>query len=313
VRNEPRQAAELARLVPIALRWTEDRRNLPWLAPLLARAEAHRANALRVAGDLPDAERLFTRLRRLTAERPLTDPSARAEIASLEASMQIDLRRFDEAEERLAAAAADYRLAARPAGVARVLLKSANLTFTLGEPLKSLHLLEEAATALSPSHDPLLVAAIVTCRVNALCDLDRAGEARPLLQQHRDLYCDRDDEHLAAIFTLLLGRVALGTGHLDDAEAHLAEARDRLLAVDRDYDALVTSLYLADALLAAGRTAELKRLAAELVPLFTSREVTREALAALRLLARAAKSEGVTAAVLTKVRERLQTATISAG
>lgn len=306
VRNEPRQAAELARLVPVALRWTQDRRDLPWVASLLARAAAHRANALRVAGDLPAAERLFAQLRRNLAERPLTDPAARAEIASLEASTRIDQRRFTDAEERLAAAADDHRLAAQPSGVAHVLLKTANLTFTLGKPQKSLRLLEQAAATLSSNREPLLLAAIVTCRVNALCDLERSAEARPLLDRHRDLYCGREDEHLAAIHTLLRGRVALGGGQLDDAETLLAEARDRLLALDRDYDAIVTSLYLADVLLTADKTADLQRLAADLVPLFSARDVARETLAALALLAKAAQAEGVTAAVLAEVRGRLQ-------
>jgi len=306
VRNEPRQAAELAQLVPVALRWTQDRADLPWVASLLARAEAHRANALRVAGDLPAADRLFSQLRHTLDVQPLTDPSARAEIASLHASTQIDLRRFDAARQQLAAAADDYRLAAQPVGVARVLLQEANLQGTLGDPEENLHLLEQAAAALTPNREPLLLAAIVTCRVNALCDLERSAEAAPLLVQHRDLYRGRDDEHLAAIHTLLRGRVALGGGQLDDAETLLAEARDRLLALDRDYDAIVTSLYLADVLLTADKTTDLQCLAADLVPLFRARDVARETLAALALLAKAAQAEGVTAAVLAEVRGRLQ-------
>lgn len=305
VRAAPRQAAALAALAPTALRWAEGRPDLPWLAPLLARAEAHRANALRVAGDLPAADRAFAHLRRRLAESPCDDPAASGEIASLEASLRIDQRCFDAARARLAEAAAAYRRAGQPVGVARVLVQTANLMGTMGEPEANLRLLEEA-TALTPADEPYLLATTVTARVNALCDLDRSAEAETLLAEHRDLYRGGDDDHLVANSLWLAGRVALGLGRLDDAEAHFAAARDRLLSLDRDYDAILAALHLADALLAAGKTAELKRLAADLVPLFRARGVARETLAALRLFAQAAKSERVTAAVLSEVRDKLE-------
>jgi len=136
-------------------------------------------------------------------------------------------------------------------------------------------------------------------------DLDRAANAEPLLLSHRAVYVDQGDELTAANFTLLSGRVALGVGRLEEAESLLAEARDALLALDRDYDAILTSLYLADALLAAGKTADPQSLAADLVPLFHARDVARETLAALRLFAQAAEAEKLTSAVLAELRTRL--------
>ena len=82
-------------------------------------------------------------------------------------------------------------------------------------------------------------------------------------------------------------------------------ARDQFLALDRDYDAVLTSLYLADTLLVANKTTELRRLAAELVPLFKARGVERETLASLRLLAQAVQAETVTAALLSELRQSL--------
>jgi len=306
VRAEPRAAAALAALVPQALSWTEGRDDLPWLVSLLTRAAAHRANALRVAGDLPAAEDAFRRLSASTGASPRLEPAVIAEVASLEASLRIGQRRFDAAAECLRTAVAAYRRADDPSGVARALIKQANLARAAGPPEEVVPTFERAARELGPAADPYLLAATVTGRVNALCDLDRATEADSLLRSHRDLYLARGDEHLVANYTLLAGRVALGTGRLEVAEAHLADARDRLLALDRDYDAILTSLYLADALLAAGKTSDLKRLAADLVPLFRARDVARESLAALRLLAQAAKTERVTVAVLSEVRDRLQ-------
>jgi tetratricopeptide (TPR) repeat protein len=305
IRTGPRQAAVLAALVPVALRWASPETSA-WLPALLAHADAQRANALRVVGDLPAADRIFDELNAALARSPLGEPAARAEIASLEASLCIDNRRFERAARCLAAAVEDYRRAGQPDGVARALIQSANLQQSLGRPEEVLPLLDRAARALGGSSEPYLLAATVTGRINALCDLERSPDARHLLQQSRQLYLETDDPHLEATFTMLSGRVALGLGHLAEAEIYFADARDRFLALDRDYDAILTAIYLADALLAAGKSSELRRLAAELVPLFQTRDVARETLAALRLFAEAAQSEAVTAAVLSEVRERLQ-------
>ena len=97
--------------------------------------------------------------------------------------------------------------------------------------------------------------------------------------------------------------VSAGSKH---AERGFTEARDRSLALDRDYDAILASLFLADALLAAGKTAELRRLAADLVPLFQARGVERETLASLRLLAQAVQAETLTAPLLAELRHSTQ-------
>jgi len=86
VDTAPRQAAALAALVPLALERSPERKATPWVRVLTSRAEAYRGNALRVAGDLPAADRAFATLRTRLAESPLADPEAEAEIASLEAS-----------------------------------------------------------------------------------------------------------------------------------------------------------------------------------------------------------------------------------
>ena len=78
---------------------------------------------------------------------------------------------------------------------------------------------------------------------------------------------------------MLKARAALGAGRYDDAVQGFESARDQCLDLDRSYDAVLTSLYLADALLAADRTEELRELALSLVPMFQSRGVARETLA----------------------------------
>ena len=85
-RTDPAEAASLAALVPAVLRWMPEPGPGPWVRILLARAQAHRADALRRSGDLDRAEELFDELRRELDARPLADPAAGEEIAALEAA-----------------------------------------------------------------------------------------------------------------------------------------------------------------------------------------------------------------------------------
>lgn len=302
VRSSPNEAAALAALVPPALERAAKRAGQPWVRVLIARAEAYRANALRVAGDLPAAERAFDDLRRRLVDSPLADSEADIELDSLEASLRIDQRRFDDADRLLSAAAARAPEHLLP----RIVIKHANLWMTLGRVEEALDQFEGAARALDAATEPVLHLATVTGRIDCLCDLGRATEAATLLRAERSAYLDAGDEHLAVLYDFYRARVALSLDRHADAEAGFTAVRDRLLALDRDYDAVIASLYLADTLLAAGKMAELRDLATNLVPLFRSRRVERETLASLRLLAEAVKAETFDTAILDTLRRELE-------
>ena len=94
----------------------------------------------------------------------------------------------------------------------------------------------------------------------------------------------------------------IGTQHLmslcatsDAAEKAFLEARDGFIAEGIGYDAaMVTVEDLALLYLREGRTADVKRLAEEILPIFQSQDVHREAVAALRLFQEAARQEQLT-------------------
>ena len=189
--------------------------------------------------------------------------------------------------------------------LARVLLQQANLLQTRGRPEGMVALLAQAQDLLDAEAEPYLYFCAVHGHINALLDLGRPRQAAARLAADRAAYLASGDAYTAALHGFMQARVDLGMGRLAAAEAGFAAARDRLLALDRDYDAILACLYLADALLAAGKSAELGRLAAELVPLFRARGVERETLASIRLLAEAAEAETLTAALLARLRRRL--------
>jgi tetratricopeptide (TPR) repeat protein len=308
VRTRPRQAAALTALAPLCLDRDENRKTMAWAQELKVLAAAHHANALRIAGDLPAADRAFRALHR-QSEMLALDATAAAEVASLEASLRIGQRRFA-AADRLLAAAAEALGSAPEAN--RIVIKHANLLEALGRSEEALDRFERAAAGLDALAEPQLHLCTVTGRINCLCDLGRFEEAEKLAASEGAAYTDSGDAYTAAYFTVHRARVDLGLGRLEPAQTGFAAARDQLLAIDRDYDAILACLFLADALLAAGKTAELRDLAAGLVPLFKARGVERETLAALRLLAEAARSETLTALVVAEVRRRLEPAGRSA-
>lgn len=308
VRNTPAEAAEIAALVPLVLAWTEAADPPPAAAPaLLARAAAHRANALRVTGDLPAAERAFAELRRRLAEQPLADPRVAAEIDSLEASLHIDSRHFGEAQSCLERATVAFQAAGDQLGVTRTTIQHANLLGSLGRPDELLVLLTPEAVDRARAAEPYLYVCAVTARVNALCDLNAPDEAARLLDADLDAFEETEDLTVGAIFRWLRGRVALGRGDLPAAEGAFRDAREALLAIGRTYDAALVTLFLAETLHRAGKTRALAALARGLVGAFRSRGVAGETLAALKLLADAVATESVSAALLARLRQRLAT------
>lgn len=310
VLTDPAEARSIVELVPHVLAWTADDFSVPYAPVLLARASAHRANALRIAGDLHGAERAFIALRRTLAHEPLEDPRAVAEVASLEASLCIGQRRFEDAAEYLAQATRAAHHAGDPGLRARIYIQRANLMQVQGRTEAISPLLDHAASLLDPTEDPHLFLCTVTGRVNSLCDLGRPEEARHLLTTHLDDYEASENPYTGAIYRFLEGRCALA---LDDTSAvdSFAASRDAHLALGRSYDAALASLYLAEALFVFGRTRDLQELAASLVTIFRSHRVGGETLAALRLLARAVASQAVNRQLFSRLREKLDSVSVS--
>lgn len=304
VRSSPQEAEALAGLVPVALEWAETL-GRGWVRPLLALANAYRANALRVAGDLNSAQRVFAGLRTELEFQPLQNSRVGGEIYSLAASLCIDARQFEEAEALLGSSRAAHRAAEDAEGETKTLIQHANLLYALGRLAEALDFYEEAAAKATSQYSVELLCT-VTGRVNVLCEMNRPEEAGELLDAHSNLYSWNDDTYDSILLGCLEGRVHLGLGRHDEAARAFEKGRQRLLDIGRNYDAMMASLDLADALRAGHQTKPLRQLAAELVPLFRSRGVTREALAALRLFVEAVQAEQLTVDVLVEARKRVE-------
>jgi hypothetical protein len=104
------------------------------------------------------------------------------------------------------------------------------------------------------------------------------------------------------------GRIAAAAGPAAAAEASFRQAREGFIAEGMGYETALVSLDLACLLAEEGRLPEVRQLAAEMLPVFESRDVAAEAHAALYLFAQAAWSEGVTQELVAEVRRRVAAA-----
>jgi hypothetical protein len=90
------------------------------------------------------------------------------------------------------------------------------------------------------------------------------------------------------------GRVAFGLGLRGPAEQAFKEVQQEFLERDLGYDAALVSLDLAVLYAQESCVQELKQLALDVLPAFSSREVHREAMAALILFQHACEEERLT-------------------
>lgn len=309
VKAAPEIAADLAGLVPRVLGWAL-RRQRPWARALVTRAEAHRANALRVAGDLPAAEATFSRIAEELARAPLECPetgvAVHAEVLALQASLRVAQRRYPEADVLLRQAAGREEEGGDRVASARIFVQRANLARVLDDARTALSHHRRAAAMVDPEAAPYVHLSTVTGRINALCDLGRPQEAQRLLHEHRSAYREVGGAYGAAMWECLRGRLALCQEAAEDAVTWLQQGRDGLLELGRNFDGALASLDLATAYLGAGRLEELRSLAAELYPVFRGLGVAPEALASLRLLVEAEVRQASATALFQKLRRILE-------
>jgi hypothetical protein len=277
-----------------------------WAVGLSVRAQAYAANALRVTGDLRSAETALHGARSRLARFPSNDSRLHADLASLEASLCQDQRRLDDAESLLDRAAFLYREAGVPEGVAKVRVQQGAMLRVRGETSRAAETLREAVRLAASLGEERLQRDAVANLALTLCDADHLAAAEELIETHRALFATTGDRWTALRFVWLQGRIAAGLGDDGSAVAHLEEAWQGYLERGEGLNAALVCLDLAAVHAAAGRNAEVARLAAALGPVFAARDVGREATAALVLFQQAATADKVGEEMIRALRRQIE-------
>ncbi|HEX4962868.1 MAG TPA: tetratricopeptide repeat protein [Thermoanaerobaculia bacterium] len=275
------------------------------IADFRARAWAYRGNACRMRFDFPAAEAAFLSAHSLLKEGT-GDGVERAILLDLRASLRRAQRRFGEALRLLGRAVVIFLGAGEGHRAGRSLVKLSTVHHHAGNPAAGIPLLHQALELIDPEREPRL---LLCARHNLIfyqAELGRFQEAQTLYREARPLYRSFDEPWVQNRRSWVRGKIARGLGQLKQAEARFLAARDGFLNEGVPYDTALVSLELALLYAEQGRTAELKRLAAEMVPVFASRHVHREALAALTFLRQAVEAERASLDVVVRVADFLR-------
>ena len=144
--------------------------------------------------------------------------------------------------------------------------------------------------------------------VDCLAGAGRFLEAQGASRAAREWFRRFPDDRLRHRRQWVEGKIARGLGQLPQAEALFLAAREGFLAEGIPYETALVSLELALLYAEQGRTVELKELAAGMVPIFASRQIHREALAALAVFQRAAEAERAGGEGVTEIGDYLRRA-----
>jgi len=277
------------------------------LEDLRARSWGHLANARRVRSDLHGAEQAFasaySHLRHGTH-----DPREEAILLDLEGSLRRDQRRFSEAFSLFRRAEELFRTAGDLHRAGRSLVKLSTVHYFAGETDEAISVLIRALPLLDGEQEPRLRMCAQHNLVFYLTECGRIPEARRAYGEARALYRDFSEPWVRDRRRWVRARILRGLGKVELAESLFLSARDGFLAEGIPYDTALVSLELATLYAEEGRTADLKRLAGEMLPIFTSLQIHREALAALSFLQQAMESERASLDLVTAVVDFLRRA-----
>ena len=279
---------------------------------LRAQAWAHVGNARRLRFDFPGAEEAF-RHAYAGLEKGTGDVLEKAILLDLEASLRRAQRRFEDAFQLLRQAIEIFQDFGESHRAGRSLVNLATVHYHAGNPAEGIPLLHQSLEMIDPEQEPRL---LLCARHNLTVYLADAGlfwEAQASYRNTRPLYRNFPDAWTQNRRKWVKGRIVRGLGHLRQAESLFLAAREGFLAEGIPYDTALVSLEIALLYAEEGRTAELKQLAVEMVPIFSSRHIHREALAALSFLQQALAGEAVATEAVARVAEYLKRAQYDPG
>jgi tetratricopeptide (TPR) repeat protein len=306
--RDPRRGEEYGRL---ALRVADfldaGRYGAERLEDLRARTLAYIGNARRIQSDLVDADRTF-RQALVHLRRGTGDVLELAIFLDLLASLRRSQRRFQESFSLLRKAVSVFLELGDLHRAGRSLVNLSNGLVHAGLAEESVPVLYRSLELIDAGLEPRLLLSARHSLITVLTETGRFLEARRAYREARPLYRSFPEPSIQNRRIWLKGRIACGLSQAAEAESLFLAAREGFLAEDIPYETALVSLDLSLLYAEQGRTAELKRLAAELVPIFASRQIHREALAALAFLQRAVEAERAGVEVVERVADYLRRA-----
>jgi tetratricopeptide (TPR) repeat protein len=291
---DPVQAIDLAGLaVQIAESLDSASYGRSVVQDLRTRAWSHLGNARRLASDFLGAEQALT-IAESHLEDGSADPLEEARLLDFKASLLSDRGRFEEAAELIDAVIEIYAEIRDSHRQGRARISKGVFLGYAGRPAEAAAWISDGLARIDRDREPRLELMAHHNLAWFLNDCGRSTEARDLLESFRGAYREFPDVWTELRLIWLESRIAFGLGRLVEAEAGLRDARERFLIHGIGYEASMVTLDLAGLYLQQGRTAEVKKLAREMLPLFLSQDIHRQAVAALTAFQQAVEMDRCT-------------------
>ena len=298
--QEPAAAEELALLALEITTHLGSAYRTSLVHDIQARGWAYLGNTRRVRSDFSGAETCFLKAD-ACLKQGTRDPIELAIFLDLKASLRRAQRRFDEALGLLRRAYAIFRRAGHAHRAGRCLVKMDSIHCYAGHPERGIPLLYQAIEMIDADRNPRLELCARHNLIDDLADTGRYLEAQKLYRDTRSRYRSFPDEVTQLRRKWVKGKISLGLGRPAQAERLLLAARDGFIAEGMAYDAALVSLELAILYAREGRIADLRRLAQEMLPIFSSLQIHREALAALAFLRKALDAEQASSELVSRI------------
>lgn len=271
------------------------------VAGLRARAWAYKANAKRNLYDFQGAEEDFLRAWEVF-DKSSRDPKEWASIAALEASLRRSQRRFREAHYLLKDAIGIYAELGEEKEEARLLVARALVLAEEVKHAESVEVLKDLLTRFSRDllGEQLYLAAVQNL-ATGLLGVNQVAEARALLPQVRYL-AEADGGCITLVkVDWLEADICAAEGDDLAAISLYRSIKEEFSTLGIAYDAALVSLELAALYLKTNRLQETKELASQMLPIFRSRQIHREAATAGLVLVEALRREAATVELVEEV------------
>jgi tetratricopeptide (TPR) repeat protein len=274
---------------------------------LRTRAWGHIANARRVRSDLAGAEQAFASSKE-HLRRGTQDPLTIALLLDLEGSLRRDQRQLGEAARLFAKAAGLFPDQGDPHRCGRALLNLSTVQYFAGDLEEAMVTLRRSLERLDLEREPRLRLYAGHNLADYLTLAERFEEALAVYRETRPLYREFPEPWVQNRRKWVRARILRGLGKPRLAESLLLAVRDGFLAEGVPFDTALVSLEIALLHAEQGRSGEIKKLAGEMLPVFSSLRIHREALAALSFLLQAIQSESASAKLIVAVASFLRQA-----
>ena len=209
----------------------------------------------------------------------------------LKAALYRDQRRVGEAHRLLDDVIAVYRQYRDPHLLGRAFLQKGRVDGRVNALEPAIRWLRKGLGLIDPARERSLDLSARHSLMFYLNESGRPREARFLLKASGPEFQRHGSPLLNLRLRRLEGRIYDALGFLGEAEKALIEARQGFADLGVGFSAAAVSLDLAGLYAVQGRAAELRSLAEEMLPIFQSRDLQQETIAALLAFQQAARLE----------------------